>query len=176
MEYRKAFYRTAGQNPTPGAVYKVTKSRAYIWDVALSNFTTSACTRSDVIEHSNPIPTPEFKVERIWGYKHIRLIEVKPKTLEEEIKESKEKHPDKLCVFRIGDFYELFGSDAEAASKVLKLTLTTRQKLDAEPLKMCGFPYHIAHIRIAELLRAGHAVAVLRDDSDFLSEYKAVKS
>ena len=53
----------------------------------------------------------------------------------QQYREAKEKHPDMLLLFRIGDFYELFGEDAETAHKLLGLTLTTRD----QTLTMAGF-------------------------------------
>ena len=56
----------------------------------------------------------------------------------------KQRHPDCLLFFRLGDFYEMFGEDAKLASKELELTLTTRDrnKPEAERTPMCGVPYH----------------------------------
>ncbi|MBM4072035.1 MAG: hypothetical protein FJ271_24380, partial [Planctomycetes bacterium] len=66
----------------------------------------------------------------------------------------------KLCgaphKFRVGDFYELFHEDAETASKILGLTLTTRDKTVA----MAGFPHHSLETYLHKLLHAGHRVAI----------------
>ena len=62
---------------------------------------------------------------------------------------------DAFLLFRLGDFYELFFSDAEEASRLLDLTLTQRQGTP-----MCGMPYHAAEGYIAQLLKAGKRVAV----------------
>ena len=62
--------------------------------------------------------------------------------------EVKEKNPDTLLFFRLGDFYEMFGQDARTASRELDLALTTRDKSkdkpDEERIPMCGVPYHSA--------------------------------
>ena len=50
----------------------------------------------------------------------------------------KNNHPDAIVFFRLGDFYEMFGPDAVTASKVLQITLTSRDKGKADPLPMCG--------------------------------------
>lgn len=69
----------------------------------------------------------------------------------------KEKVPDAILFFRLGDFYEMFFEDAETGSRVLDIQLTSRSK-DGVPL--CGVPYHSAQPYIAKLLRAGYKVAI----------------
>jgi DNA mismatch repair protein MutS len=69
----------------------------------------------------------------------------------------KEKVPDAILFFRLGDFYEMFFEDAELASRLLDIQLTARSK-DGAPL--CGVPYHSAEPYIAKLLKAGHKVAI----------------
>jgi len=72
----------------------------------------------------------------------------------------KEAHPDKVVMFRLGDFYEMFFDDAVTVSSALGLVLTGR---DAGPLgrvPMCGVPYHAASGYIARLLRQGYKVAL----------------
>ena len=69
--------------------------------------------------------------------------------------EIKEKHQDMVLFFRLGDFYEMFGSDAQEVSKLLNLTLTHRAKTP-----MCGIPYHAARSYLKRLLDAGKKVAI----------------
>ncbi|MGH7349647.1 MAG: DNA mismatch repair protein MutS, partial [Candidatus Rokuibacteriota bacterium] len=69
--------------------------------------------------------------------------------------ELKRRFPDYLLLFRLGDFYELFFDDARVASRLLQLTLTSRQKVP-----MAGIPHHAADGYIARLIRAGQKVAV----------------
>ncbi len=69
--------------------------------------------------------------------------------------EIKEKHQDMVLFFRLGDFYEMFGSDAEEVSKLLNLTLTHRARTP-----MCGIPYHAARNYLKRLLDAGKKVAI----------------
>ena len=69
--------------------------------------------------------------------------------------EIKEKHQDMVLFFRLGDFYEMFDSDAEEVSKLLNLTLTHRAKTP-----MCGVPYHAARNYLKRLLDAGKKVAI----------------
>ncbi len=68
--------------------------------------------------------------------------------------------PDALLFFRMGDFYELFGDDAVEASRLLEITLTTRDRTKANPMPMAGVPHHSAHGYIQRLLRAGRKVAI----------------
>ncbi len=72
----------------------------------------------------------------------------------------KSEHPDKVVLFRMGDFFEMFHSDAETAAPILGIALTQRNKKDAESAKMCGVPHHSIAGPIAKLLAAGHKVAI----------------
>jgi DNA mismatch repair protein MutS len=72
----------------------------------------------------------------------------------------KKQHPSALLLFRLGDFYELFYDDAITASKILQITLTSRNKEKDQSVPMCGVPYHAAENYIARLIRAGHKVAI----------------
>ena len=67
----------------------------------------------------------------------------------------KEKHKDAVLFFRMGDFYEMFKSDAEEVSRLLNLTLTSRHGIP-----MCGIPYHAAQNYIGRLLQAGKKIAI----------------
>src|SRR2546425_13345973 len=72
----------------------------------------------------------------------------------------KERHPDALLLFRLGDFYELFFEDAVVASKELEITLTSRNKEKGAAIPMCGVPYHAAEGYISRLIQKGHRVAI----------------
>ena len=78
--------------------------------------------------------------------------------------EMKEKCPDCLLFFRLGDFYEMFDEDARIASKVLDLTLTTRDRNkdipQEEKVPMCGVPYHSYQSYLARLVAKGYKVAI----------------
>ncbi|HLJ95829.1 MAG TPA: DNA mismatch repair protein MutS [Gemmataceae bacterium] len=74
----------------------------------------------------------------------------------QQYREAKERHPGMLMLFRMGDFYELFDADAETASRVLGLTLTSRDKT----IPMAGFPHHALDTHLRKLLHAGHRVAI----------------
>ena len=72
----------------------------------------------------------------------------------------KKQHPNALLLFRLGDFYELFYDDAIVASRLLQITLTSRNKEKGQAVPMCGVPYHAAESYITRLIRAGHKVAI----------------
>jgi DNA mismatch repair protein MutS len=74
--------------------------------------------------------------------------------------EVKNQHPDKIVFFRMGDFYELFYGDAQAAAPVLGITLTSRSKKDADSAPMCGFPHHSVANHVNKLLNHGFKVAL----------------
>lgn len=80
----------------------------------------------------------------------------------------KEKHPDSLLFFRLGDFYEMFDDDAKIAAEELNLTLTTRDrnKPIEERTPMCGVPYHSAEAYIARLVAKGYKVAICEQTED----------
>ena len=78
----------------------------------------------------------------------------------------KEKYKDAIVFFRLGDFYEMFGEDAEKASKILQIALTTRDKSREDPVPMCGIPYFASEAYIAKLIRAGYKVAVCEQMED----------
>ncbi|NTU77460.1 MAG: hypothetical protein HGA90_06590 [Alphaproteobacteria bacterium] len=72
----------------------------------------------------------------------------------------KEQHRDAILFYRMGDFYEMFLEDAEVASKVLEITLTSRNKNETAKIPMCGIPYRAAQGYIARLIESGHKVAI----------------
>ena len=72
----------------------------------------------------------------------------------------KGQYPDAILFYRMGDFYEMFFEDAEIASGILEITLTSRNKKEETPIPMCGVPYRAAQGYIARLIEAGRKVAV----------------
>jgi len=80
--------------------------------------------------------------------------------------EFKARYSDSLLFFRLGDFYELFFDDAEKASRMLGLTLTSRGGGGGVKAPMCGVPYHSAQNYIAKLLKAGEKVAICEQVED----------
>jgi DNA mismatch repair protein MutS len=72
----------------------------------------------------------------------------------------KQQVPGALLFFRLGDFYELFFEDAITAARELEITLTSRNKDAAQPVPMCGVPYHSAESYLARLISKGYRVAI----------------
>lgn len=72
----------------------------------------------------------------------------------------KSEHTDKLLLYRMGDFYELFYDDAVRASRLLGITLTQRGSSGGNPIHMAGVPYHSIEQYLAKLVAAGESVAI----------------
>ncbi|WP_155309700.1 DNA mismatch repair protein MutS [Desulfosarcina ovata] len=83
----------------------------------------------------------------------------------------KERYPDVLLFYRMGDFYEMFFEDAKVASGALEITLTSRNKNNDAAVPMCGVPYRAAQGYIARLIEKGHKVAIC----DQVEDPKAAK-
>ena len=77
----------------------------------------------------------------------------------------KQKHPDCILFFRMGDFYETFYEDAKVCSKVLGLTLTSRSK-GTNPIPLAGVPYHAVEGYLKKMLQSGYRVAVCEQVED----------
>ncbi len=78
----------------------------------------------------------------------------------------KAEYPDMLLFYRMGDFYELFYSDAERAAKLLDITLTTRGQSAGQPIRMAGVPYHALEPYLAKLVKIGESVAICEQVGD----------
>ncbi|MBP9102973.1 MAG: DNA mismatch repair protein MutS [Chitinophagaceae bacterium] len=72
----------------------------------------------------------------------------------------KQKYPDAILLFRVGDFYETFGQDAVLASGILGITLTKRNSSAASSSELAGFPHHALDTYLHKLVKAGHRVAI----------------
>ena len=83
----------------------------------------------------------------------------------------KEKHPDAIMLFRCGDFYETYSTDAVDASQILGITLTKRANGKDKKIEMAGFPFHALDTYLPKLIRAGRRVAIC----DQLEDPKATK-
>lgn len=77
----------------------------------------------------------------------------------------KQQYPDCLLFFRMGDFYELFLTDAEVGAEILDITLTSRSKGKDGRIPMAGVPYHAINSYLAKLVKAGHKVAICEQTS-----------
>jgi DNA mismatch repair protein MutS len=78
----------------------------------------------------------------------------------------KEKYPDAILLFRLGDFYEMFGEDAKIASNILQIALTSRDKGKDDPIPMCGVPFFSVDGYISKLIKAGYKVAICEQIED----------
>lgn len=87
----------------------------------------------------------------------------------------KQKHPDALLLFRVGDFYETFSEDAIAASEILGITLTRRANGAASSVELAGFPHHALDTYLPRLVRAGRRVAICDQLEDPKLTNKLVK-
>src|SRR5213595_3313242 len=72
----------------------------------------------------------------------------------------KQKYPDAILLFRVGDFYETFVQDAVVASQVLGITLTKRNNGAAASSELAGFPHHALDTYLHKLVKAGYRVAI----------------
>ncbi len=88
---------------------------------------------------------------------------------------AKAQHPDALLFFRMGDFFELFFADAEAASEALGLALSFRGEHRGQRVPMCGVPVHAHEAHLARLIRRGFRVAVC-EQMETLEEAKKRKA
>src|SRR5882762_515362 len=80
--------------------------------------------------------------------------------LMQQHKAIKQKYPDAILLFRVGDFYETFGPDAVLASQVLGITLTKRNNGAAASSNLAGFPHHALDTYLHKLVKAGYRVAI----------------
>lgn len=87
----------------------------------------------------------------------------------------KEKHPDAVLLFRVGDFYETFGEDAIKAAQILGITLTRRANGAASYVELAGFPHHALDTYLPKLVRAGQRVAICEQLEDPKMTKKIVK-
>jgi DNA mismatch repair protein MutS len=83
-----------------------------------------------------------------------------PTAMLDQYHRAKRDHPDAIVMFRLGDFYEMFYDDAQLASRVLNIALTSRGRGTEHEAPMCGVPYHAAEGYVARLVGAGHRVAL----------------
>ena len=77
-----------------------------------------------------------------------------------QYREAREKHPDGILLFRLGDFYEIFFDDAKVAAPIMGVQLTSRPLGKTGRAPMCGVPHHAWQSYVGRLLRAGHKVVI----------------
>ena len=80
--------------------------------------------------------------------------------------EIKEKYPDCILLYRMGDFYELFFEDAMLVAPILEITLTSRNKGKEDSIPLCGFPYHAVSSYVSKLVEKGFKVAICEQVED----------
>lgn len=83
-----------------------------------------------------------------------------PTPMLRQYKEMKKKVPGAILFFRLGDFYEMFGHDAEIAAPILEIVLTARDAGQGNKIPMCGVPYHAVDNYLGKLVAAGYKVAI----------------
>ncbi len=88
--------------------------------------------------------------------------------------EVKQKHPDAILLFRVGDFYETFGEDAVKASQILGIVLTSRNNGGSD-VELAGFPYHSVEVYLPKLVKAGYRVAICEQMEKPSKEKKIVR-
>ena len=113
-----------------------------------------------------PTPTPEVKLEAPKQKPLAEKIEQKNEPLLKQYQEMKKKHPDAILMFRVGDFYEIFGKDAIEASEILGITLTRRMNGLDNRIELAGFPHHALDTYLPKLVRAGKRVAICEQLED----------
>lgn len=89
--------------------------------------------------------------------------------------EMKKKHPDAIMLYRVGDFYETFSTDAIVASEILGITLTKRANGPGQSIELAGFPHHALDTYLPKLVRAGKRVAICEQLEDPKTTKKLVK-
>ena len=99
----------------------------------------------------------------------------KPTPLMKQYEEMKKKHPDAVLLFRVGDFYEIFGEDAIIASDILGITLTRRANGRDKYINLAGFPHHALDVYLPKIVRAGHRVAICEQLEDPKLTKKLIK-
>ena len=101
---------------------------------------------------------------------------LKPATpLMKQFLEIKNKYPDTLLLFRMGDFYETFDEDAKLTAKILGIVLTKRSNGKASDVPLAGFPYHAIDNYLPKLVKAGHRIAICEQIEDPKSAKGIVK-
>jgi DNA mismatch repair protein MutS len=85
-------------------------------------------------------------------------------TLSDQYKSIKQKYPDAILLFRVGDYYQTFGEDARTVSQKLGIALT--QSPDGDLKEMAGFPFHSLDGHLRTLVKAGYRVAICEQLED----------
>ena len=103
------------------------------------------------------------------------MKEIVETPLMKQYNEMKEKHPDAILLFRVGDFYETFSTDAIKTAEIVGITLTRRANGAASFIELAGFPHHALDTYLPKLVRAGMRVAICEQLEDPKLTKKIVK-
>lgn len=87
-------------------------------------------------------------------------------TILKQYEEMKQKHPDAVLLFRVGDFYETYNADAIDCANILGLPVSVRQLNAVSSLSLVGFPHHALDTYLPKLVRAGRRVAICEQLED----------
>ena len=101
--------------------------------------------------------------------------DIVPTPMMKQFLDLKAKHPDAVMLFRCGDFYETYSTDAVVASEILGITLTKRANGKGKTIEMAGFPHHALDTYLPKLIRAGKRVAICDQLEDPKLTKKLVK-
>lgn len=164
--------KTSVASATPPAVSTPQNKQESLFDMLSSQQSVSEIAPSDE-------PTPEELQEALEETANEEIVAEPPKPsnlspVYAEYLKIKEKYPDCIVAYRLGDFYEILDSDAVTVANELDLTLTSRDcGLDTR-VPMVGFPYHAADIYISKIIEHGHKIAVCErlDEIKLLPEPK----
>ena len=150
--------KTSVASATTPVVSKSQNKQESLFDMISSEQPVSDTTPSDE-------PAPEELQEALEETANEEIVAEQPKPrnvspVYAEYLKIKEKYPDCIVAYRLGDFYEILDNDAVTVAKELDLTLTSRDcGLDTR-VPMVGFPYHAADIYISKIIEHGHKIAV----------------
>ena len=142
---------------TPTSVPKPQNQQASLFDML-----TQPQAKEPTIEikdENNPVTVEQIPVAEEKTQKKVSPIYTEYATL-------KEKYPDCVIAYRLGDFYEILGKDAVTIATELDLTLTSRDCGLDHRIPMIGFPYHAADNYISEIINRGHKIAVVEKSDD----------
>ncbi len=126
---------------------------------------------SNAIKPPTPDPVPPTPTPKLEAKEKTPKAEKKSSLtntpLMQQYQEMKKKHPDAVLLFRVGDFYEIFGEDAVKASEILGITLTRRANGGSDKyIELAGFPHHALDTYLPKLVRAGQRVAICEQLED----------
>ncbi len=121
---------------------------------------------SAIVEKQRAIHNPGLRLSRQGSLCYNSTLMDTATPMQKQYMEIKSRHKDCILFFRLGDFYEMFYEDAEQASRILDLVLTSRGKSSDGRVPMCGIPYHSADNYIARLVKAGKKVAICEQVED----------